>query len=92
MEGLAGLGGIEAFLPIVFMGVIFYFMLYRPQKKEQKARDAMLGALKKGNEVITIGGIVGTITRVGDEVVELKIAENTVIQVMRTAIGQVKNG
>lgn len=75
--------------PIVVMIVIFYFLLYRPQKNAQKKRKAMLDSLKKGNEVITIGGIYGKIESLDDKTVELLIAPNTVIKVSRSAINGV---
>lgn len=72
--------------PIVLMVVIFYFLLYRPQQKEQKRRREFLGALKKGERVVTAGGIYGTITGLTDKVVTLKIAERVEIEVSRSAI------
>lgn len=75
--------------PIVVMIVIFYFLLYRPQKNAQKKRKAMLDSLKKGNDVITVGGIYGTIEAIDDKKVELKIAPNTVITVARSAVNGV---
>ena len=80
------------FAPIILMVLIFYFLLYRPQKKAQEARTQMLNALKVGNRVITVGGIFGTIVSLGDEVVRLKIAENVEIEVARSAINGVDDG
>ena len=77
------------FAPIILMVLIFYFLLYRPQKKAQEARNEMLGGLKVGNRVITVGGIYGTIVSLTDEVVTLKIAEKVDIEVARTAINGV---
>ena len=57
--------------PIVVMVAIFYFLLYRPQKKQQSRRRAMLDSLKKGDQVITIGGIYGTIEEIGDKSLKL---------------------
>ena len=78
------------------MGVIFYFLLYRPQKKEQKKRAELLDALKKGDKVVTIGGIHGVITALNDKIVTLKVAEKVEIDVARTAVShhvnQQKNG
>lgn len=75
--------------PIVVMIVIFYFLLYRPQKNAQKKRKAMLDSLKKGNEVVTIGGIYGKIESLDDKSVELLIAPNTVIKVARSAVNAI---
>ena len=77
------------FMPIILMVLIFYFLLYRPQKKAREARDAMLSSLKVGSCVITIGGIYGTIVSLTDEVVRLKIADNVEIEVARGSINGV---
>ena len=74
------------FAPIALMILIFYFLLYRPQKKARQERDAMLSSLKVGARVITIGGIYGTIVGLTDEIVRLKVAENVEIQVARGSI------
>ena len=72
--------------PIVVMVAIFYFLLYRPQKKQQSRRRAMLDNLKKGDQVITIGGIYGTIEEIGDKSLKLKIAVGVVIEVVRSSV------
>ena len=72
--------------PIVVMVAIFYFLLYRPQKKQQSRRRAMLDSLKKGDQVITIGGIYGTIEEIGDKSLNLKIADGVVIEVVRSSV------
>ena len=72
--------------PIVVMVAIFYFLLYRPQKKQQNRRRAMLDNLKKGDQVITIGGIYGTIEELGDKSLKLKIANGVVIEVVRSSV------
>ena len=68
------------------MVAIFYFLLYRPQKKQQSRRRAMLDSLKKGDQVITIGGIYGTIEEIGDKSLKLKIADGVVIEVVRSSV------
>ena len=80
------------FMPIILMVLIFYFLLYRPQKKAQETRNKMLEALKVGNRVITVGGIYGTIVSLTDEVVSLKIADKVEIEVARSAINGVDEG
>ena len=77
------------FMPIILMVLIFYFLLYRPQKKAREAHDAMLSSLKVGSRVITIGGIYGTIVSLSDEIVRLKIADNVEIEVARDSINGV---
>ncbi|MBR0290362.1 MAG: preprotein translocase subunit YajC [Selenomonadaceae bacterium] len=80
---------IANFAPIILMVLIFYFLLYRPQKKAQEARNQMLEALKVGNRVITVGGIYGTIVSLTDEIVTVKIADKVEIEVSRNAINGV---
>ena len=80
---------IANFAPIILMILIFYFLLYRPQKRAHDERNKMLSALKVGNRVITLGGIYGTIVALTDEVVTLKIAEKVEVEIARTAINGV---
>ena len=77
------------FAPIILMVLIFYFLLYRPQKKAQEARTKMLDSLKVGNRIITVGGIYGTIVRLTDEIVTIKIADKVEVDVSRNAINGV---
>ena len=78
------------FIPLILVFVIFYFLIIMPQRKRQRALDAMLDNLKSGDKVVTGGGIYGTIVSVRDDkrTVQLKISENPVIrvEVARTAI------
>ena len=77
--------GIGQFIPLILIFVIFYFFLIRPQQKKVKAHKAMVEALKRGDKVITSGGIVGTVERVIDnEKVEVKISDNVVVEVVRS--------
>ena len=80
---------IANFLPIILMLLIFYFLLYRPQKKAQREREEMLSNLKVGIRVITIGGIYGKIVSLTDEIVTLKIAEKVEVEIARSAINGV---
>ena len=75
--------------PIVVMIAIFYFLLYRPQKNQQKKRMSMLDSLKKRDKVVTIGGIYGTIEALSDKSLKLKIADRVVIEVARASINAV---
>lgn len=82
------LGG---FLPLIMIFFIFYFLLIRPQQKRYKEHKKMLAGLKKGDNIITTGGIYGIITNVKPDSVEVKIDENTKIQLLKSAIGQIIN-
>ena len=76
--------GIGQFIPLVLIFVIFYFFLIRPQQKKVKDHKAMVEALKRGDKVITSGGIVGTVERIIDnEKVEVKISDNVNVEVVR---------
>lgn len=75
--------------PIVVMLIIFYFLLYRPQKQAQRERENMLNNLQKGARVVTIGGIYGTISSLNEKIVKLKIADRVEIEVARSSIGSV---
>jgi preprotein translocase subunit YajC len=68
---------------------IMYFMIIRPQQKTQKEHTALLESLKKGNEVVTSGGMIGKVTALGDNLIEIKVAENTLLRVQRHAITSV---
>ena len=78
--------------PFLLMGLIFYFMLYRPQKKEQNKRKEMLEGLKKGNKVVTVGGIYGVITAISDTKITLKIADNVEVEFVKSAVNQIITG
>ena len=76
-------------MPILLIFVIFYFLLFRPQQKKEKARQGMLNSLKRGDKIVTGGGLVGTIHRIGDKELVLEIAEGVRINVMRSAVADV---
>ncbi len=83
-------GGLEGFLPIILIFVVFYFLLIRPQQKRAKQHKDMLGALRRGDKVVTGGGILGTVTKVGDnEEVTVEIADNVRIRVLRGTIADI---
>ncbi|MGZ0052755.1 preprotein translocase subunit YajC [Brevibacillus gelatini] len=81
--------GLTQFLPIIIMFAIFYFLLIRPQQKKAKQRNAMLAALKKGDRIVTIGGMHGTIQELTDDTVTLRIAHNVNVTFDRGAINNV---
>jgi preprotein translocase subunit YajC len=78
--------GLIGFLPIVLMFVLLYFLMIRPQMKRAKETKAMIEALQKGDEVITAGGVVGRISKLGEQYLTLEIAPNTEIVVQRAAV------
>jgi len=79
--------GFAQFIPLILIFVIFYFFLIRPQQKRVKDHKLMVAALKRGDEVITSGGIVGKIERVlDDDKVDLLISENVTVQVVKSTI------
>ena len=75
--------------PILLMVVIFYFLLWRPQKKQQKERANLLGSLKKGQKIVTIGGIYGEIVELDDEKVKVQVSEKVELTFARSAIANV---
>ncbi|WP_202080190.1 preprotein translocase subunit YajC [Caldalkalibacillus salinus] len=76
-------------LPLVLMFAVFYFLLIRPQQKRQRERNDMLNALQKGDKVITIGGLHGTIVDLTDDKATLKVADNVRLTFERTAVNAV---
>ena len=79
--------GFAQFIPLILIFVIFYFFLIRPQQKKVKDHKLMVKSLKRGDEVITSGGIVGRIERiVGDDKAEISISENVTVQVVQSTI------
>jgi len=79
--------GFAQFVPLILIFVIFYFFLIRPQQKKVKEHKQMVTSLKRGDEVITSGGIVGKIERIlGDDKVDLLISENVTVQVVQSTI------
>jgi len=76
------------FLPMIAIFVVFYFLLIRPQQKKAKEAKAMLDALQKGDEVVTAGGILGRISKIGDQYVTVEVADKTELTVQRGAIAQ----
>ncbi|MEW4370922.1 preprotein translocase subunit YajC [Paenibacillus kandeliae] len=77
---------VGAILPFVLMFVVFYFLLIRPQQKKQKQRNQMLNTLSKGDKVVTIGGLHGTIVEITDDIVVLRVNDVTKLTFDRSAI------
>ena len=78
--------GFIGFLPIILMFVLLYFLMIRPQMKRAKEQKAMVEALQKGDEVVTAGGVVGRITKLGEQYLTVEIAPNTEIVLQRSAV------
>lgn len=85
-QGGGGAGALVSFLPLILIFFIFYLLVFRPQQKRQKQHRAMLEALKKGDRVVTSGGLYGTVVGVKSNVAVLKIAENVKAEFQRSAI------
>lgn len=76
-------------LPLVLMFVVLYFVMIRPQMKKQKEHKAMIDAIAKGDEVVTAGGILGKVSKLGDGYIGLEIANGVEVQIQRSAVVQV---
>jgi preprotein translocase subunit YajC len=79
----------QLLLPFVLMFVVFYFLLIRPQQKKQKQRNQMLAQLKKGDKIVTIGGLHGTIVELTDDTVVLRVNDVTKLTFDRSAVASV---
>lgn len=85
-DAAAQQGSIMSFLPLIAIFVVFYFLMIRPQQKRAKEHKELVGNLKKGDEVLTAGGIVGRIDDIGEFYVNLEVANNTVIKIQRQQV------
>lgn len=86
-QAAGGAGGsIMGILPLLLMLPIFYFLMIRPQQKRMKEHKAMVEALKKGDEVVSNGGLGGTVTKVGDAFISMRVAEGMEVNVQKQAI------
>src|SRR3954471_1388166 len=89
-DGMGGATSLMSFLPLVLIFVVFYFLLIRPQQKKLKEHKGMLEALRRGDRVVTGGGIIGTITKIGaDDELVVEIAEGVRVRVLRSTINLV---
>ncbi len=80
---------LSGMLPLVLMFVVLYFVMIRPQMKRQKEQRAMIDALAKGDEVVIAGGMLGKITRMGDQYLGVEVASGVEVQFQRAAVVQV---
>ncbi len=83
---------IMAFLPLILLFAVFYFLLIRPQQKRARTHKQFIEGLKKGDRVVTSGGMYGTITGVTDDAVTIEIAEKVRIKVLKSAIADYAKG
>lgn len=79
-------GGIMSFLPLFALIVVFYFLILRPQQKRAREQKSMIEALQKGDEVVTVGGQLGRISKIGESYLGLEIAENVTVQIQKSAV------
>ena len=79
-------GSMMEFLPLVVLVVIFYFLILRPQQKRAKEQKVMLGGLQKGDEIVTSGGVLGRVIKVGELYVSVEIADNVLVQIQKGTI------
>ena len=83
---------IGSFIPLILIFVIMYFLMIRPQQQQRKQHQAMIEALRRGDQVITSGGFIGKVTKVkDDEEVEVELADNVKVRVVRNTIARVVN-
>ena len=83
---------ILSMMPLILMFVVLYFLMIRPQQKKAKEHKQMLGALRKGDKVVTSGGICGIVANVKDDIIAIKIADNVKVDFIKSSITQVEKG
>ncbi|QIL83015.1 preprotein translocase subunit YajC [Diaphorobacter sp. HDW4A] len=83
------MGSLTGMLPLVLMFVVLYFIMIRPQMKRQKEHRAMIDALAKGDEIVTSGGLLGKVSRMGEGFLHVELAEGVEVQIQRSAVTQV---
>ena len=84
--GAQGANPLGMLMPMLIIFAIFYFMLIRPQQRKEKERQAMINNVKSGDRVLFSGGIIGTVTNVKDKMLVVKIADNTKVEILRSAV------
>lgn len=93
-QAAGGAGGadlITSLLPIAFIFVIFYFLLIRPQQKRAKEHTAMVGAVRRGDVVVTAGGLVGKCVKVNEDEIEVEIAKDVKVRVVKGTLADVRS-
>ena len=92
-QAVSGQGGqIMAFLPLILLFAVFYFLLIRPQQKKAKTHKQFMENLKKGDRVVTSGGLYGTITGVTDDAVTIEVAEKVRVKILKGAVADYAKG
>ena len=82
----------SSFVPLILIFAIMYFLMIRPQQKKAKQHKAMIDSLRRGDQVVTSGGVLGKVSKVSDDgIVEIEIAEGVQVRVLRATIAQVLN-
>ncbi|MBA3052957.1 MAG: preprotein translocase subunit YajC [Candidatus Omnitrophota bacterium] len=81
--------GLQDFMPLIFIFVIFYFLLIRPQQKQAKEHLKMLGALKKGNKIVTSGGIIGIIESIEEKEIVISTGSNTNMRLTKNSVSSI---
>ncbi|MFH1504823.1 MAG: preprotein translocase subunit YajC [Candidatus Omnitrophota bacterium] len=82
--------GVFNFIPLIFIFLVFYFLIIRPQQKKQKEHKAMISNLKKNNEVVTVGGVHGVIVNIKDKTFVLRVDENVKIEIDKSSVAYLK--
>lgn len=91
-QSVGGAGGLGSFIPLILIFAIMYFLLIRPQQKKVKEHAAMVEALRRGDQIITQGGVVGKVTKVKDDgELEVEIAEGVKVRVIKHTVATVLN-
>jgi len=92
VEGAPQVNPLVQFMPIILMFVIFYFLLIRPQQKKQKELQSMIAGIKKGDKVVTTGGVLGTVSSIQDDYVVLTVGDSdTKLEVLKSAIAGLRS-
>ncbi len=81
-------GALAQFLPLILLFVIFWFLIIRPQQKQQKAHKEMLASLKKGDRIVTAGGLIAEVVKPEEEYLKIKINDDTVVRLERSYVAR----
>jgi preprotein translocase subunit YajC len=81
-------GALAQFLPLILLFVIFYFLIIRPQQKQQKAHKEMLASLKKGDRIVTTGGLIAEVVKPEEDFIKIKINDDTIVRLDRAFVAR----